>query len=339
MIRLVLLVAFGMVAASYPVAGVHAQEPLWVISSSRGDTIFGLPSYVATRASSGSVFITDQSRKAIVELDAATGKLRRFIGREGDGPGESRAVGPIGLSPDGSLLGMYDQGRQTVEAYALPASAIARLRVGMLYFPKGILVLPDSQYALSGGHLVDEQRVASVLFVRRNSVTATGPPVPLATEGEGSARVVPGLYVAGGPLARADEGVFLAEALTGDIWHVTPEQSRKLLDGPGLGVPSMVDKFLRRVTDQGKEYLQTWFSFPQPKFLERLPDGAFIEAWSDQDHSTLSFYRLEKGRQPRLVRKLALAVYAMARYDKNSFILMAKRDGDYLIERVRLDLK
>lgn len=339
MSRVVAMVALCASLAGGSIVETSAQEPLWTIAGIGGDTIFGLPSDVATRASSGSVFITDQSRRAIVELDGNTGKLRRFIGRKGDGPGEIRAVGPIGLSPDGSLLGMYDQGRQTVEAYALPASAIARLRVGMLYFPKGILGLPDSQYALSGGHLVDEQQVASVLFVRRNSVTATGPPVPLATEGEGSARVVPSLYVAGGPLARADEGVFLAEASTGDVWHVTPGQSRKLLDGPGLGVPSMVDKFLRRVTDQGKEYLQTWFSFPQPKFLERLSDGAFIEAWSDQDHSTLSFYRLERGKQPRLVRKLPLAVYAMARYDSNSFILMAKQDGDYLIERVRLDLK
>lgn len=339
MLRVVAMAVLCTSLAGGFIVEMSAQEPLWAITGIGGDTIFGLPSDVAACASSGSVFITDQSRRAIVELDANTGKLRRFIGRKGDGPGEIRAVGPIGLSPDGSLLGMYDQGRQTVEAYARPASAVARLRVGMLYFPKGILVLTDSQYALSGGHLVDERQVASVLFVRRNSVTATGPPVPLATEGQGSARVVPSLYVAGGPLARADDGVFLAEASTGDVWHVTTAQSRKLLDGPGLGVPGMVDKFLRRVTDQGKEYLQTWFSFPQPKFLERLPDGAFIEAWSDQDHSTLSFYRLEKGKQPRLMRKLPLAVYAIARYDNDSFILMAKQDGDYLIERVRLDLK
>jgi hypothetical protein len=321
------------------VTGASAQEPLWSISSASGDTIFGLPTYAATRASSGSVFISDQSRMGIVELDAATGKLRTIIGRKGDGPGEVRAVGPVGLSPDASLLGMYDQGRQTVEVYALPDSAVARVRAGSLYFPKGILLLADSVYVLSGGHLVDEQQVASVLFVRRNSVTATGPPVPLARDANGKANVMSSLYVVGGPLARAGDSVFMAAASTGDVWHVTPERSRKVVDGPGLGVPDMISKFLRPVTREGKKYLQTWSSFPQPKYLERLPGGAFIEAWSDQDHSKLSFFRLERGKTPKLLQELPLAVYNMARYDKDSFILMAKQDGDYLIERVRLDLK
>jgi hypothetical protein len=234
---------------------------------------------------------------------------------------------------------MYDQGRQTVEVYALPDSAVARVRAGSLYFPKGILLLADSVYVLSGWHLVDEQQVASVLFVRRNSVTATGPPVPLARDANGKANVMSSLYVVGGPLARAGDSVFMAAASTGDVWHVTPERSRKVVDGPGLGVPDMISKFLRPVTREGKKYLQTWSSFPQPKYLERLPGGAFIEAWSDQDHSKLSFFRLERGKKPKLLQELPLAVYNMARYDKDSFILMAKQDGDYLIERVRLDLK
>jgi hypothetical protein len=334
----VVVAAFLYMTLVYGATGASAQEPAWTISSATGDTIFGLPAYVATRRASGSVFITDESRKGIVELDAATGALRRIIGREGDGPGEMRSVGPVGLSPDGSLLGMYDQGRQTVEAYALPGTPVARLRAGSLYFPKAILLLADSVYVLSGGHLVDQQQVASVLFVRRNSITATGPPVSSATDANGKADVMSSLYVVGGPLARADDGVFLADAATGDVWHVTPEQSRKVVDGPGLGVPDMVNKFLRPITREGKQYLRTWFTFPQVKYVEQLAGGAFLEAWSDQDHSKLSFFRLERGRKAKLLRELPLAVYNLTRYDEDSFILMAKMDGDYLIERVRLDL-
>lgn len=320
-------------------ARASGQKPIWTITGGGGDTIFGLPSDVAANVSTGSVFIADQARPGIVELDAATGKLRRIIGRKGDGPGEIRAVGPIGLAPDGSLLGMYDQGRQTLELYAFSGKPVARLRAGMLYYPKGILLLADSVGVLSGGHLVDEQQVASVLFVRRNSETATGPPVSPAMNGRGTAQVVSSLYVAGGPLAPAAGGAYMAEAATGDIWLVTPERSRKLVSGPGVGVPDMAGKFMRRITDQGKEYLRTWFNFPRPRYIERLHDGAFLEAWSDLDDSTLRFYRLEDGKRPRLLRQFGLAVYALTRYDHDSFIFIVNQGGDYLIERVRLKLE
>jgi hypothetical protein len=331
---LTLLVA----VASSSIAAAQQPKTYWHYDSTDGDTLFSLPSGFAVDRSRGLVYVADAFAQKVFVLDGRTGRLLRVGGRKGDGPGEYRMPGAIALSPDGNLLAVHDQGRQSVELLTSTLKPVDRREVGMLSWPKGALLLDDTTVVLSGGHMPYQHQLSSMTWAGRAGVTFNGPPPPPASAPTDPALMMARTDLAGGPLAKGRDGILMAEAVNGDVWLVGRDAKTRLARGPG-GVKNIVEKFLRRVTVDGRPGVSPWSRFPQAIYLEEEAPNTFLLGWSESDSTLFRFYRLKSGAAPQLIYELPERVSGVARFDDTSFILRSSPElGDYRIERREIRL-
>lgn len=81
-------------------------------------------SYTA-RSSRGDLFVADMSLRKVLHFDA-TGRLVGALGRDGDGPGELRGPGSIGLLPGDSLVAVTDVNRGRIVVFGADHAAMRR---------------------------------------------------------------------------------------------------------------------------------------------------------------------------------------------------------------------
>src|SRR5690606_27059625 len=99
------------------------------------------------------------------------------------------------------------------EILSAELEALDRRQVGMLLSCKGVLLLEDSTLVLSGGHMPYRQRLASLLWVGPEGVTANGPLPPAASDPANEILMQARTHLAGGVLARGRDGVLMAESI------------------------------------------------------------------------------------------------------------------------------
>jgi hypothetical protein len=328
-------------AVSASASAVAAQQPqsLWHYDPADGDTVFSMPGWMARDPYHGRVFLTDAMERRVFVLDGATGRLLRTIGREGDGPGEFRFIGLVALSPDGKLLAVHDQVRQSVDLFNQEFRPIERRNVGMMYSPKSLAVLNDSTVVLSGGHMPFKQLLSSVTWADDESVTFNGPLPPEGKNPGDINQMVGRANVAGGVLAQGRDGLLLAEAATGDVWLITRTGKARLAAGPG-GVTDVAEKYMRPITlKDGKPGFSPWTRFPQAIYLEEEAPNTFLEGWSQADDTLFTFYRLRPGAAPERLLDLHERIFGLVRYDASSFILLEDpAPGTYRLERREIRL-
>jgi hypothetical protein len=318
-----------------------AQQPasFWHYDPADGDTVFSMPGWMAFDPHHGRIYLTDAMERRVFVLDGATGRILRTIGREGDGPGEFRFIGLVAQSPDGKLLAVHDQVRQSVDLFNAEFRPIERRNVGMMYSPKGLAVLNDTTVVLSGGHMPFQQTLASVTWADDESVTFSGPLPPEVKNPKDVNQMVGRANVAGGVLAQGRDGLLLAEAATGDVWLITRTGKARLAAGPG-GVKDVAEKYMRPITlKDGKPGWSPWNRFPQAIYLEEEAPNTFLEGWSQADDTLFTFYRLRPGAEPERLLDLHERIFGLVRYDASSFIVLGDpAPGTYRLERREIRL-
>ena len=105
------------------------------------------------------VLITDPVSKAVYRWDLASGGVSRFA-REGRGPGEVQTPVVLARRPGGGVA-LYDIGRSGVLLYGSDHTfeRLVRLKGGIISNPKGLAVLADSSFVVSGGRLRDPRHL------------------------------------------------------------------------------------------------------------------------------------------------------------------------------------
>lgn len=310
----------------------EAIAPIWSHSSG-SDTLFTNPGTITVTGTR--VLVLDGSRQGIIELDGTSGKLLRIIGRTGDGPGEYRGIAQMAESPSRKFFAVHDQARRSVDFLESDGTPIRRISTGLLYFPKGLVVLDDSTIVLSGGRANDLDLAASVVWIMPSGVTENGPQ-PTSNIANPSIWQKQGrLLISGGPMIRNGHAVRMADAASGNIWDVTLSGMRKFAAGPGDGA-MMAEQFMRRVPNvRGREGYSPWYSFPRAIFIEPMSGNRVLEAWSDRDRATLTFYELGPRRQPRSLKVLRVRAGSVARFDRSSFIVSGfEDDGNVSVQRL-----
>jgi hypothetical protein len=330
---------FGLVSMRWTQAVAQQPVSYWHYDSTEGDTIFSLPGGLAVDRQRGVVYVDDALGQRIYILDGQDGHILRAAGRKGDGPGEYLMPGNMSLSPDRRMLAVHDAGRESVEFLAPDLKPIGRRPIGMLYFAKGMLLINDSTVVLSGGRMLWQQALASLIWAAPDAVTINGPLPPPARDPKDLTLMSARIYVAGGALARGRSGVLMAEARNGDVWLVTPNSKKLLAHGPG-GIEDAVEKFMRPEKINGRDGTSPWFRFPHAIFLEEEGPNTFLLGWSELDNHRFQFYLLRPGVKAALVGEISESVYGIARFDSSSFILLIEpMTGDYRIERRSIALR
>lgn len=340
--KLAIFCGRALVAMAGFTAPASAQTPLrlvpmWIHSSDT-DTVFADPGPITVTGTRISVL--DGSRQGIVELDGATGRLLRIVGRSGDGPGEYRSITLMAEAPNHAFFAVHDQTRRSVDFLDRDKKPIRRISTGLLYFPKGLVIFDDSTVALSGGRSNGLDPSASVVWISAGGVTENGPQPASQVTDPSTWQKQGRLLLSGGPMVRRGRGVLMADAASGDVWDITASGMRKVATGPGDGA-KMAEQFMRPRKVNGQNAYAPWYSFPRAIFIEPMSGNQILEAWSDRDQATLTFYQLAPGHQPRAVITLRMRAGSIARYDAVSFIVSGfGENGDVTVQRIAVpDLK
>ena len=103
------------------VGGSPDQECTQLVEHGRIGLLDGAPEYSFTEinsiavAGSGAVYVDDAHELSIREF-GADGKFARWIGREGEGPGEFRSIAGVSILPDGRLAA-WDRGNRRITVF------------------------------------------------------------------------------------------------------------------------------------------------------------------------------------------------------------------------------
>jgi hypothetical protein len=129
----------------------------WATKGEEGGILFGTISGMAAGAD-GAVIIADDVNSALLTLDPLTGRVRTAA-RDGSGPGEVET--PTLLAPHGdTAIALYDIGHAAVQIYRRDMTPISRIQIGRLITnPKGLAVLVDGSFVISGGMFRSEYAV------------------------------------------------------------------------------------------------------------------------------------------------------------------------------------
>ena len=101
--------------------GSPDQECAQLVEHGRIGLLDGAPEYSFTEvnslavAESGTVYVDDAHESSIREF-GADGKFVRWIGREGEGPGEFRSIAGVSILPDGRLAA-WDRGNRRITVF------------------------------------------------------------------------------------------------------------------------------------------------------------------------------------------------------------------------------
>lgn len=315
--------------------GQAVRQPtvLWTIDSDQpGDTLLTLPYGVAVNRRSGTIFVADLRLPGIVELDGNTGRLVRVLGRSGSGPGEFGAPQHVAVSPNGTMLAVYDVRRGSVDVLRLPqGGSIRRVPVGSFSFLKALAITDDTTLVLSGGRPGLGKVPVGMTWVGPDGVTGTGPVPPRLPAPEGTSFAVQ-MYAGGGPLLHRAGRILLAEAITGDVYETSPTAVRKVARGLGIA-PGAMESIIRE--SPGGRFVVS-FDFTRAVALDTIGGGGFLVAWTDPPRKQVSLVAQRGQEPPQTLSRWSLHPAIMEPYDTDTYVIVEHSDGGWRVKLVRL---
>jgi hypothetical protein len=306
---------------------------IWKIEA-EDDTPLVLPYGTAVSKPAHAVYVADLRTPGVVEIDGDSGKVRRVIGREGDGPGEMRVPQRITISPDGKLVAVYDVGRRSVDIFDSQWRFLRRDPVGGFNFLKSLGVANDTAIVLAGGMVGTGQFIVGVTWVTPGGVFGLPPYPPDDPEMEEGDRLDSRLYAGGGPGQFVGNRYLVADALTGDLWQSVPTGSTKIAQGPVPGLEAL-RTIIRRTTGANGPIRNVNFAFRQAVLVEPTGDGAIVY-FSDDANELVQAYRVRHGRAAELIASWKLRTSTLTRYDDQSLIAVDHFIGGWRISRVAI---
>lgn len=323
--------AFGWIGIASAQAVPAAPTVIWRIEA-EDDTPLVLPYGTAVSRSARAIYVADLRTPGVVEVDGDSGKVRRVIGREGDGPGELRVPQRVAISPDGKLIAVFDVGRRSVDIFDDHWRFLRRAPVGGFNFLKSMGVRNDTTIVLAGGRVGPEGSVVGVTWVTRNATVGLPPYPPDDPEMGKEDRLDSRLYAGGGPGLFVGDRYLMADALTGDLWQSDPTGSTKIAQGPVSGLEAF-RAIIQRTTGANGPTRNTNFGFRQAVLVEPTGDGAIVY-FSDEAKGLVQAYRVRPEKAAELVASWKLRASILTRYDDQSLIVVDHSVGGWRILRV-----
>lgn len=336
--RLGCIVGGGVVAFCAVTSPAASQSSVrWHYDSMEGDVTFSLPVNAVYLPQDQVVVVADYLAADLAVLDARTGAVVRRVGREGDGPGEFRKPGRVIASLDHALFGVWDFARRTVEVFDHSFTPVSRIAIGGIYGPRGGVLLSDSTAVVSGGRLIAQGLLSSLVWASPGRHVTGGPPAPGHPIPGNTEHFRAQYQITGGPMAVTPNGLVMAQAASGDIWRVTQDGQERVAFGPGMS-EDLLEHYWKRVSVNGREGIQAWTTFPHAMFLESEDNGSsFLLGWAEEDGFT--FYRVRAGQPPQRLASLPPYVYEVVRLSDDEFLIMSYAErGEYRIERRQVEL-
>jgi hypothetical protein len=299
-----------------------------------------MPYGVAANAKLGFVFVADIRLPGVVVIDGRTGNVIRTLGRRGSGPGEFNAPSHVAISPDGTMLAVSDLARRTVDIITLEGKSLKRIPIGGFVFLKGLALGNDTTLLMSGGRTTGHL-ISSMTWYDGESIVGTGPAPTGTAPPDSMFALQVRLYAAGGPVQLHGDRALLAETSSGDIYETTRTSVKRVAQGV-QGLPNLLTQMIRpgpgSALGSRNEIRPTtiWFGFPRPVLVESTPDGGYLSMYSAPDSAIVRLYHHRPDTAPRPLGAWSVNASMATRYDSDSFIVVAVKNGGYRIARVQL---
>lgn len=325
-----------MTCATTPARAQHLPSPevMWQ-RTAMDDTTLALPYGLEVDHKTGTVLVADMKLPGIVELSGTTGRMVRVLGKKGDGPGEFNMPQRLALSPNGKLLAVYDIGRRSVDILTREGKQVRRIPIGTIPFLKGMAVSDDTTIVLAGGRLASGRMPSAITWIQHGAISSTGP-VPPSVPGLEEDRDLDGrVYAAGGPLMLRGEMAVLADAGSGDIWHTSPLDARKVADGPGAP-PDLVASIIQPTEVDGQQLKRISFNFPQAILVDTTGVNRYLVGYSDKAAKRLTFYLDMPGAATKVLSSWGISPSVMARFDPDTFVVLELGEDGWRLSRVRM---
>lgn len=316
-------------AASATQQSLHLSE-LWSTKGSPDVVEFGAIRGMA-ETSSGDIWISDQLLKLVLAVDSAGHNLR-VVAREGNGPGEVRAPGFIWRTAGGELA-IHDVAPPAIHVFRADGTFDHVVRLEHLVWnPKGFVVLPGGEFAISGGISRDSNAIH--LFSPTGRLVGGMHRVPKTRDPQA------GLMVAGGPLSVTRDGRLLfSQAAPHAIYSFASDaaQASLIASEPELVEP-IGDDFIHDEGPDANRVRTFKWDFPRSRAVFELADGAILNViWLQAEGASIWEVYAANGRL--LARRRVDRAYVPWALTANGDVLASYEDpetGEAIAARLRI---